>query len=173
MAERSDGPDPEEFDRRRRRALWSMPSGLYLLGSRSGDESNLMTINWVTQVASDPKLVGVGVETAALTHRLVSEGGSFSVSILHRSDRTVVRKFVRPAERDQVTGALNGFAVVAARTGAPVFAGAAAWLDCEVRHRLDLGSHTFFVGEVVDGAAPADGDIEVLRMEDTKMNYGG
>ncbi|MDQ2725819.1 MAG: flavin reductase family protein [Actinomycetota bacterium] len=173
MADRRDGTDPDEFDRRRRRAMWSMPSGLYLLGSRAGDESNLMTINWVTQVASDPKLIGVSVETGAVTHRLVSEGGVFTVCILYRSDRAVVRRFVRPAERDAATGALNGFDVFAARTGAPVFAGSAAWLDCEVRHRLDLGSHTFFVGEVVDGGAPAEADAEVLRMEDTRMNYGG
>lgn len=173
MADGTDGDDRDEFDRRRRRAMWSMPSGLYLLGSRAGDESNLMTINWVTQVASDPKLVGAGVETGAVTHRLVSEGGAFTVCILQRSDRAVVRKFARPAERDPATGALNGFDVFTARTGAPVFAGAAAWLDCEVRHRLDLGSHTFFVGEVVDCGAPAAGDTEVLRMEDTKMNYGG
>jgi flavin reductase (DIM6/NTAB) family NADH-FMN oxidoreductase RutF len=173
MTDGGDRTDPDEFDRRRRRAMWAMPSGLYLLGSRAGEESNLMTINWVTQVASDPKLVGVSVETAAVTHRLVSEGAAFTVCVLHRSDRAVVRKFVRPAQRDDVTGALNGFDVFAARTGAPVFAGSAAWLDCEVRHRLDLGSHTFFVGEVVDCAAPAEGDTEVLRMEDTKMNYGG
>jgi flavin reductase (DIM6/NTAB) family NADH-FMN oxidoreductase RutF len=167
------GADPDEFDRRRRRAMWSMPSGLYLLGSRAGDESNLMTANWVTQVASDPKLIGVSVEAEAVTHRLISEGGAFTVCILYRTDRVVVRKFVRPAEGDPGTGALNGFEVFTARTGAPVFAGSAAWLDCEVRHRLDLGSHTLFVGEVVDCAAPAEGDAEVLRMEDTKMSYGG
>lgn len=173
MAQGNAQADPDEFDRRRRRAMWSMPSGLYLLGSRAGGEANLMTINWVTQVASDPKLVGVAVETAAVTHRLVSEGGAFTVSVLFRSDRAVVRKFVRPAELDDVAGTLNGFEFITARTGAPVFAGAAAWLDCEVRHRVDLGSHTFFVGEVVDCAAPAEDDAEVLRMEDTKMNYGG
>ncbi len=153
--------------------MWTMPSGLYLLGSRSGDEWNLMTINWVTQVAADPKLVGVGVEADAVTHRLVDEGGAFTVCILRRSDRAVVRKFVQPATRDAETGALNGFDVIIASTGAPVFAGSAAWLDCQVRHRLDLGTHTFFVGEVVDCAAPEAADVEVLRMEDTRMNYGG
>jgi hypothetical protein len=35
------------------------------------------------------------------------------------------------------------------------------------------GNHTFFVGEVVDCAFLADEDTEVLRMEDTRMNYGG
>ncbi len=66
---------------------------------------------------------------------------------------------------------------------------AVAWLDCEIRHMLALGSHTWFVGEVVDcgepspalpmrrrpGAGPgvdAHGR-RILRMEDTRMNYGG
>lgn len=167
-----DGADPDEYDRRRRRAMWAMPSGLYLLGSHAGDESNLMTINWVTQVAAEPKLVGAAVEREALTHRLVDDGGAFSVCILARSDRSVVRKFVRPAVADQAAGQLNGFDVITARTGAPILAASAAWLDCQVRHRLGCGSHTFFVGEVVDCAAPAD-EVGVLRMEDTKMNYGG
>ncbi len=162
----------EDYDRRRRRTMWSMPSGLYLLGSRAGDEHNLMTLNWATQMASTPKLLGVSVEREASTHRLVDHGGVFSLCILHRRDRAVVRKFVRPAERHPITGALNGFEVITARTGAPLYAGSAAWLDCEVRHRLDLGSHTLFVGEVMDCSAPEVGD-EVLRMEDTRMSYGG
>ena len=57
-------------------------------------------------------------------------------------------KFSKPAADDGTT--LNGRAVRAATTGAPVFEEAIAWLDCEVRHPLDLGSHTLFVGEVVD-----------------------
>lgn len=167
------GADPDDYDRRRRRVMWAMPSGLYLLGSRAGPDVNLMTANWVTQVATQPKLVAVGVETAALTHRLISDGGAFAVSLLHRRDRAVTRKFVRPAVYDEAGGSLNGFEVLTAHTGAPIFAGSAAWLDCEVRHRLEAGSHTIFVGEVMDCAAP-DGDaVEILRMEDTKMHYGG
>jgi flavin reductase (DIM6/NTAB) family NADH-FMN oxidoreductase RutF len=168
------GADPEHdaFDRARRRTLWALPTGLYLLGSRSGGERNLMTANWVVQVCLEPKLVAVGVEVEALTHRLVRDGGAFAVSLLARDDRAVVRKFVRPAVEGE-DGTLNGFAVTAGTTGAPVLAQAAAWLDCEVRQQLDLGSHTLFVGEVV-GCSPPEGDeVALLRMEDTRMNYGG
>jgi flavin reductase (DIM6/NTAB) family NADH-FMN oxidoreductase RutF len=64
-----------------------------------------------------------------------------------------------------------------ATTGAPILDCALAWLDCEVRHVLALGSHSWFVGELVDcgeslGDSPAP-DADVLRMEDTRMNYGG
>ena len=40
------GHDPEEYDKLRRRVLWKMPSGLYVLGSRDGERRNLMTLNW-------------------------------------------------------------------------------------------------------------------------------
>ena len=50
---------------------------------------------------------------------------------------------------------------------------AVAYADCEVRSTVDVGSHTLFLGEVVDAAFQKDEDSPVLRMEDTRMNYGG
>ena len=90
------GPDPEEYDKLRRRILWKMPSGLYVLGSRAGERRNGMTINWVTQMSFDPKLVGVSVEREAFTHELVSEGGVFSLNFVAHEDRAIVRKFTKP-----------------------------------------------------------------------------
>ena len=36
-----------------------------------------------------------------------------------------------------------------------------------------VGNHTFFAGEVVDCGFFKDEATAVLRMEDTRMNYGG
>ena len=33
-----EGRDPEEYDRMRRRVLWSLPTGLFVVGSRAGAE---------------------------------------------------------------------------------------------------------------------------------------
>jgi flavin reductase (DIM6/NTAB) family NADH-FMN oxidoreductase RutF len=149
-----------------------MPSGLYLLGSRHGDARNLMTLNWATQVAADPKLLAVSVEKPALTHRLIEAGGAFALSLLARADRALVRAFVKPAEWDGAASTLNGHPVREEVSGAPVLGAAVSWLDCQVRHTLDCGSHTLFVGEVL--AAGEEGDTaDILRMEDTRMNYGG
>jgi flavin reductase (DIM6/NTAB) family NADH-FMN oxidoreductase RutF len=176
------GQDPDAYDRLRRRILWSLPLGLYVLGSRAGQRRNLMTVSWVTQVALEPKLLGVGVERAAVTHRLLEDGGVFTLNLLPRSERTLVRGFAKPVEDgvfDENTGrgTMKGVAVRQATTGAPVIERAAAWLDCEIRHTLRLGSHTWFVGEVVDAGAhqelPGTDDHGILRMEDTRMNYGG
>src|SRR3989442_6484113 len=86
-----EGADPDEYDRLRRRVLWKMPSGLYVVGSRAGERRNAMTLNWATQVSFDPKLVAISVEGEAFTHELITEGGVFSVCIVHREDRAIVR----------------------------------------------------------------------------------
>ena len=169
-----DGVDPDEYDRLRRRVLLTMPSGLYVVGSTDGAQRrNLMTLNWATQLAFEPKLLGISVEQAALTHELIEAGGVFSVCIIDREDRAIVRKFTKPVEADLGASTLNGFAVHTRATGAPVLDQAAAFVDCVVRDRVVVGDHTLFIGEIVDSGFLKDEGTPVLRMEDTRMNYGG
>jgi flavin reductase (DIM6/NTAB) family NADH-FMN oxidoreductase RutF len=163
----------EEYDKLRRRVLWKMPYGLYVVGSRAGDRRNLMTLNWATQVAFEPKLVGIGVEREAFTHELITEGGVFSLNLVNREDRAIVRKFVKPVEADLGAMTLNGFPFHDGPTGAPVLDQAVAYVDCRVRQAVETGGHTFFIGEVVEARFQAGEDTEVLRMEDTRMSYGG
>ena len=167
------GQDPEEYDKLRRRVLWKMPSGLYVLGSRAGERRNGMTVNWVSQVSFEPKLVAVSVEEHAFTHELLVEGGVFSVNLLSVEDRAVVRKFTKPVEVDLDARTLNGFGFHDGATGAPVLDLAVAWVDCEIRQQVELGGHSLFVGEVVDAGFQADEETPVLSMGDTRMNYGG
>lgn len=169
-----EGVDPDEYDRLRRRVLWTMPSGLYVVGSTDGGERrNLMTLNWATQLSFDPKLLGISVERTAFTHELIEAGGVFSLCVIDREDRAIVRKFSKPVEVDLAASTLNGFAFHTVATGAPILDQAAAFLDCVVRERVVTGDHTLFVGEVIDCAFQKAEATEVLRMEDTRMNYGG
>ncbi|MGD0881754.1 MAG: flavin reductase family protein [Acidimicrobiales bacterium] len=184
--------DPDDADRLRRRVLWAMPTGLYVVGSRSGDRRNLMTCNWVMQVATTPRLVAVALEAASLTRELIVGGGSFSVNLLARSERNLVRRFVKPADDVVVDGAgavtsIRGEPVFEVMDGLPCLSVAVAWLACSVRSvheweaggRPDGASHVLVVGEVVDAGqtdrlvAPDDDDDAVLSMADTRMNYGG
>ncbi len=132
-----------------------------------------MTLNWATQLSFDPKLVGIAVEKPALTHELITEGRVFSLCTVAQDDRAIVRKFTKPVEVDLAAMTLNGFAFHEGRTGAPVLDQAPAFLDCEVRQAVDVGNHTLFIGEVVDAGFQAEEATPVLRMEDTRMNYGG
>jgi len=171
-------------DHLRRRVLWSLSTGLYVIGS-SGElggvhRSNLMTANLVVQVSVEPKLVAVAIALDAVTHALVSSGACFSVSLLGREDRTVVRRFVKPVPADSMEvdagghlSAMGGEEVFEAPTGSPVLRRAVAWLDCEVRRHVELGSHGLFIGEVSAVGGPSGEVPPLLRMEDTRMSYGG
>jgi len=149
---------------------FKIPNALALIGSASGEEWNGMTASWITQLSMEPVIIGVGVDNKAVTHRLIQEGGSFSVNFWDSNDTKPFVKFSKPAERDGNT--LNGRPVTTATTGAPIFEEAIAWMDCEVKQAINLGTHTLFLGELVD-AAINDNDARAAAMSDTRMKYGG
>ena len=137
-----------------------------------------MTANLVVQVSIEPKLVGVALERDSLTKRLVTAGGSFAVTLLERTDRDVVRRFVKPVQQQDVERDPEGpsspcRACPVTEVGPdrlPVLRTAAGYLVCTLTKAEELGSHTFCIGEVTEvGGEPS----EVLRMEDTRMHYGG
>ena len=157
--------------------LWALPTGLYLVGSRAGDEVNLMTANLVVQVCIDPKLVA-GRARARLDHDPAgTAGGSFSdLAARAESDRDVVRRFVKPVtevERDPdgAVLAMSGRPVTEVGPDRlPVLAAAVGHLTCTVTAAEELGSHLLCIGEVTEVWGEPS---EVLRMEDTRMHYGG
>ena len=170
---RSEGHEP---DRHSRRVLWAMPTGLYLIGSRWEERVNLMTANLVTQVCLEPKLVAAAIERDSVTADLVTRSGSFTLSLLARADKAVVRRFVKPVQevtRDDggAVVSLSGHPVrEVGPAGLPVLSAAVGYILSSVIDRRSLGSHVLFIGQVSEvGGEPG----EVLRMEDTRMNYGG
>lgn len=152
------------------KVTWKIPNALALIGSACGDEWNGMTASWITQLSMEPVLIGVGVDNMAVTHRLIVDGGSFTVNLWSAEDTRVFVKFSKPAVKEGNT--LNGRPVRTEVTGAPVFEEAIAWMDCELRQSTDFGTHTLFVGQLV-GAGVNDDDIEVAAMSHTRMKYGG
>lgn len=158
--------DPELLNR----VTWKIPNALVLVGSADGDDWNGMTTSWVSQLSMKPVLIGVSVDNDAVTHRLITAGGAFSVNLWSSEDTRVFVKFSKPATRQGNT--LNGKPVRLGVTGVPIFEEAIAWLECRVVQAHDLGSHTLFVGEVV-GAGINDDETRPAAMSDTRMKYGG
>ncbi len=152
------------------KVTWKIPNALALVGSAHDGERNAMTTSWLTQLSMEPVLIGIGVDDDAVTHRLISASGVFSVNLWDAENTRVFVKFSKPATDDGAT--LNERPVSTATTGAPIFDEALAWMDCEVRHTLDLGTHTLFVGEIVE-AAVNDDEARPASMSDTRMKYGG
>ena len=161
-------PTPETLNK----VLWKIPNILCLIGSRAGDEWNGMTQSWVTQVAMEPVLVAISVDSSAVTNRLIKEGGSFSINLWDREDTRPFVKFSKPATKEDMT--LNGRPIREGQTGVPIFEEAVAYIECTVWQTIDCGTHDVFLGEVVDAGFQTDeDDLLIARMEDTRMKYGG
>lgn len=163
-------PHPAPSDELLNKLTWKIPNALALVGSAHDGTRNAMTTSWITQLSMEPVLIGIGVDNSAVTHRLIAGSGAFTVNLWNSENTRPFVKFSKPADDDGAT--LNGWPVSSAATGAPIFDEAIAWMDCEVRHSLDLGTHTLFVGEIV-AAGINDDDARAAAMSDTRMKYGG
>src|SRR5690606_1242874 len=151
---------------------WKIPNALALIGSRAGERWNGMTASWITQLSMEPVLVGVGIDNKAVTYELIRESGAFSVNLWPADDTRIFVKFSKPAEKEGMT--LNGRPIREGRTGVPIFEEALAWFECEVRQSLDLGTHTLFIGEIVDaGYDPDRKDDRPSANSAPRRNYGG
>ena len=88
----------------------------------------------------------------------------------------MVRRFVKPVTdvataSDGSVVSMSGHDVEEVGPGRlPVLRDAAGFVVCRVTRLEELGSHVWCTGEVVEVGGEPD---EVLRMEDTRMHYGG
>jgi flavin reductase (DIM6/NTAB) family NADH-FMN oxidoreductase RutF len=152
-------------------ALRQIPYGLYVVGvGGNGDgQMNALAASWVTQCSFDPPLVMVAVRKPSRTYDLVKVGRVFSLNLLDRKERDLIRAVERPARASR-----NKFAEVAhveEDTGAPVLPQAFAYAECRVRAIYEPGDHALVVGEVVHAAVRAEG--QPLMCADLKWHYGG
>lgn len=167
--------DAITYDKLRRRLLWGIANGLYLLGTHQYETPHVMAVSWVTQVATAPKLLAVSVEFAAKTAGCIDDSGNFLLALLPRERKEIVRKFVKP-ELEVVTTdgglSIQGLAFGLSEFGNPFPLEALGYLEMRLVSRTALGSHVLYLGEVCD-AVLVQGEAEILTMRDTRMNYGG
>ncbi|MHB8191142.1 MAG: flavin reductase [Ferrimicrobium sp.] len=175
------GADPDAFDRSRRRLLWALPTGLYVLSlvGESGDPQ-IMTISMVTQIATEPKTIVLGIEQASFTRGIFERARCLALVLVSSADAVVARKFARPGPTSIVTDvdgmSANGVEVdLDADTGLVVPRCALGFLVLEPRQTVDFVSHVAVFAQVI-GAIERHRigpDDRSLSMLDTRMNYGG
>jgi flavin reductase (DIM6/NTAB) family NADH-FMN oxidoreductase RutF len=159
-------------------ALRMIPYGLYVLTAEAKDgRVGAATVNWVTQASFVPPLVAVAVKADSSIHGIILESRAFCLNILGKGQQSLATAFFRPAEREG--DRIGGEPFRAGRTGAPILASGAAFLECSLVDSIERGDHSIFAGEVLD--AGVVGEIEgrpdevVLELKDLgeKTFYGG
>ncbi len=140
------------------------PTAVVMASCADGDHRpNIITLAWVGTVNSDPPMVSVSVRPERHSHGLIAASGEFVVNL-------VSRELMRACDLCGVKSGreMDKFAHLNLRP-LPV-AGSPAYLACKLRHSLELGSHTMFLGEIVgmgirEDLLNADGRIDLARAD--------
>jgi flavin reductase (DIM6/NTAB) family NADH-FMN oxidoreductase RutF len=134
------------------KACWKISYGLHIVSSVSGERVNGQVCNTVFQITSDPPRFAIGINRKNLTHEFIESSGVFAVSILGNEHIRMVRRFGYRSGRD--FDKFKDVPVRIGRTGCPVLEESLGYLECTLvkDKKLDAGTHSIFVGDVVGGA---------------------
>ncbi len=132
------------------KALYKLSYGVYVIGARKGDKLNGQIANTVFQITSEPPTIAVSINKNNLTHEFIKESKVFSASVLCQSTPlSFIGHFGFKSGRD--INKLEGINYKIGKTQAPVIIdNAVAYLEAKVVKEVDVGTHTIFIGEVID-----------------------
>ncbi|MFI3238500.1 MAG: flavin reductase [Lachnospiraceae bacterium] len=137
------------------KAMFKITYGLYLATVKVGDKVNGCIINTVAQVANSPTRVAISISKSNYTNEMVLEAGKLIVTALStKANFETFKHFGFQSGRD-----VNKFEGMELPTvdGIPYLNyNSCAYLVCDVISSTDLGSHTLFIAEVVDGEVLSD-----------------
>ena len=138
------------------KALRKVSYGMYIVTSHLDGKLNGQIANTVFQVTSEPATIAVSINRQNLTHEFIEKSGVFAVSILSKdAPLTLIGNFGFKSGRE-----LDKFSSVNYKigvTGSPVVLDSAvAFLEAEINNSLDVGTHTIFIGKIVNADVLSD-----------------
>lgn len=135
------------------KAMYALSYGLFVLTARQDGKDNGCIINTATQVTTTPNRITITVNKSNHTHDMILATGQFGLSVLsEQAGFDLFQRFGFQSGRD--TDKFSGFEAHVSRDAEGMYhvtQGTSAWLSCKVVSTLDLGTHTMFLADVVDG----------------------
>ena len=140
------------------KALHKICYGLYVISSVRNEKLNGQIANTVFQITSTPATIAVSINKQNLTHEFIKESKVFTVSVLAKeASMKFIGHFGFKSGRE-----IDKFSEVNYKlgvTGAPiVLEYSIAYLEAEVVSTVDVGTHTIFIGTIVDADILNEGE---------------
>ena len=134
-----------------KKAMYKLSYGLFVLTAKDGEKDNGCIINTAIQAASTPNQMSICVNKANYTHDMIMKTGVFTVSVISqkasfdlfkRFGFQTGREVNKFADYTNCSRGENGLYYITEGTN--------AYISVKVDKTQDLGSHTMFVGEIID-----------------------
>ena len=133
-----------------KKGMRHLAASVTLITTRHGGLRGGLTATAVCSVSAEPPQILVCVNKSASAHDPIGKAGFFCVNILAPAHRQIAERF---AGMDGVEGdeRFNGMGEWSAlTTGAPVLKGCPVSFDCKMVSKVAAGTHTIYIGEIVD-----------------------
>jgi flavin reductase (DIM6/NTAB) family NADH-FMN oxidoreductase RutF/rubredoxin len=156
------------------KTFFDMSYGLFVLGVVKEDgKPTGCTVNTVFQLTSEPATLAISLNRQNYTYEVLKKSGRVAVNILDQSTpMDLIGTFGFHSGRDT-----DKFAQVAWHTtpgGLPILdSHLCGWMECRVKHTLDLSTHTLFVVEVEDALRVGNGAVPPMTYEYYRVNKNG
>ncbi len=121
-------------------------TGVTVVTTVVDDRVHGFTANAFASVSAAPPTILICVNRNARTHPLISRAQCFCVNILAGEQRALAEQF---ADGEPQTR-FDGVAYRIGQSGSPILAGTLAYFDCTLGEELTSGTHTIFLGAVID-----------------------
>lgn len=146
--------------------LYHLPVVLVSCIDKEG-KPNIIPLGWVGGVCSDPPQVGIALRPSRYSHQLIEQTGEFVLNIPEEGLVDVVDRtgFCSGRNVDKFKE-FNLTPLQSSKVKPPLIKECSVNLECKLRHSLNLGSHTLFIGEIL--AVQAD---EQYVKEDKEIDY--
>lgn len=145
-------------------ALHKLSYGIYILSTVDGDQPFGCIINTAFQITSAPPQIAVSCNRDNFTHDKIVSAQKFGISVLGEgASAETIKLFGYCSGRDT-----DKFAGISFESGEelalPLFPQeSVATFECRLVNQLEVGTHTVFIGEVVQSA--------IIRGDVTEMTY--
>ena len=135
-----------------RAAMGLVPAAVTIITARHGALRNGLTATAVTSVSAEPPQLLVCVNRQASAEPLIDGAGRFAVNILTPAHEDAARRFAQSklSAEERFAGSW-----IDLPSGVPALADALAVFDCRVVQQSRLGTHSLFIGEVLEIATGA------------------
>jgi rubredoxin/flavin reductase (DIM6/NTAB) family NADH-FMN oxidoreductase RutF len=130
--------------------LHNIGYGMYIVSSFKGQALNGQIANTVFQITSQPATLAISINKQNFTHDFIAASGFFSVSILaQETPLTFIGQFGFKSGRSEDKFKNVKYRVL--KSGCPVVLdNSLGYLEAKVVKQFDCGTHTVFLGEVID-----------------------
>ena len=157
--------------------FYSYPFVLVTCADEEG-KPNIIAIGASAPCSYNPPTIGIAVALQRYSHGLIAGRGEFGVNIPRAADLEKADLCGCVSGRDTDKFAAAGFTAIPGRAIAvPMIAECPVNLECRLVHTANLGSHDWFIGEVVSARADADvvtgeGQVDRDRIDGVFSTWG-